>query len=352
LAAAVPNSSNAVAFRIALLAVSLLFAFAICEVAIRVMGASRPEWAFSRYMAELLLSRESDPIYRHSDDPALAYDLVPSARRAQLRINQRGFRGPEVAASPAAGTTRVAVIGDSELFGALLLEEETFPAQLQTALERRNGSAYEVLNFGVPGYTTLQELRMLTQRALPLQPSDVVLLYVFNDPIIESVVTLPGVSQADRSYLISFLKWFVRSYAPGFNPELATHHGKGRVDFYNELHEGESFEPVAKALQTMAREVTKAGARFWLVISPEVKYFDDFAEYPFHSVHERLHAMESDEITLIDPLAAFSAAGRTPLSFWVIATDNHKNGDAHRILADVAAAQMTESPREESRSTQ
>ena len=335
-----PRRRGGAGGRLAALGISLLIALLMCEALIRGIGAARPDWAFSRYVNELKLALDGGSIYRTSDDPVLAYELVPSVERGAVRVNRRGFRGAEIDASPAPGVHRVAVIGDSETFGALLLEHETFAAQLERALEQRSGADYEVMNFGVPGYNSQQELRVLEERALPLKPQDVVLLYVFNDPIVESVVSFPDLSWRDRSRLLTFLKWFLKSNAPGLNPELQGHRRGDKADFYRDLHEGESFAPVAETVRAMARAATGAGARFWLVILPEVKYFDDFAEYPFDSVHARLHALASQEISVVDPLAALSAAGRSPLSFWVIPTDNHKNGDAHAIMAGVAAEQM------------
>ncbi|MEE2704459.1 MAG: hypothetical protein VX614_10605, partial [Myxococcota bacterium] len=80
-------------------------------------------------------------LYIATDVPDLPYRLRPGfvgrplAHREDVRINRSGTRGPELATAETA--TRVLVVGDSVVFGHMLDEGETFPAQLQQEMDAR-----------------------------------------------------------------------------------------------------------------------------------------------------------------------------------------------------------------------
>jgi hypothetical protein len=78
---------------------------------------------------------------------------------------------PEDAIAPP--RPQIWVFGCSFTFGTLLSDEETFPWIAQTHLP-----AYDVVNFGVPGYSTLQMLIRLEEALKgPVRPAIVVLTY-------------------------------------------------------------------------------------------------------------------------------------------------------------------------------
>ena len=100
---------------------------------------------------------------------------------AYVRINRYGFRHGERAPGKPPGTYRVAVLGDSFIEAFQVPDEETFCAQLERRLQADSALAnrrVEVLNFGVSGYGTAQELRMLRHYVWPYEP-DLVLLAFF-----------------------------------------------------------------------------------------------------------------------------------------------------------------------------
>lgn len=95
---------------------------------------------------------------------------------AQLRsagesvsINRAGYRGREVAATPPAGTTRVALLGDSIAFGIGVSDRETFASLLDAE------PGLEVVNLAVEGYGPGQSLLRLEHRGLALRPDQVLM---------------------------------------------------------------------------------------------------------------------------------------------------------------------------------
>ncbi len=112
--------------------------------------------------------------------------LLPRAVRERfpftMTTNARGFRGPMPARAKPAGALRVVAIGNSSTFGWGVNDDETYPAQLGRALRAAlPGRPIEVMNAGVPGFTSFQGRRLLADEVLPLAPDFVVLAFGFND---------------------------------------------------------------------------------------------------------------------------------------------------------------------------
>ena len=121
---------------------------------------------------------------RASDDPVLAYELIPGAQGSgfgtEVSVNSLGFRGPEIAPDKPQGTQRIAVLGDSITFGNDLSLEETYPRRLELLLAEA-GYATEVCNLGVTGYDALQMAITLERFGPRLRPDLVVVGFCFND---------------------------------------------------------------------------------------------------------------------------------------------------------------------------
>ncbi|MFC2176368.1 SGNH/GDSL hydrolase family protein [Bacteroidota bacterium] len=75
----------------------------------------------------------------------------PNGQFEKWKLNQFGFRGPEISKAKPPGVYRIAVMGASEPFGQAESPGMEFPAQLQTILDRSRRGRYQVLNTAVPG---------------------------------------------------------------------------------------------------------------------------------------------------------------------------------------------------------
>jgi lysophospholipase L1-like esterase len=92
--------------------------------------------------------------------------------------NTLGLRGPEVREGP----FTILALGDSCTWGYRVPDDATYPAELQRLLDRRAGAGrYQVLNAGVPGWTSHQGLLYLEDRGLALKPRLLVTGFAFND---------------------------------------------------------------------------------------------------------------------------------------------------------------------------
>lgn len=167
------------AMRVVLLLVSFVIIFAAGEVVCRLLGLGA--WIYPKGM------------YRTSDIPALGVEFTPGftgrAYGTPVRINSRGFRGPDVSTTPAPGVYRIACVGDSVTFGMGVKEEEAWPAVLARDMAPPPGfDRVEVINEGVPGYNLRQDLTVLAEKTLLFSPNVIVLGVVANDMDPEYVV--------------------------------------------------------------------------------------------------------------------------------------------------------------------
>ncbi|MCA9727056.1 MAG: hypothetical protein KC729_05180 [Candidatus Eisenbacteria bacterium] len=161
-----------------LLAVSLLAIFAAEQWA-------RHRFPDLRYAAERQQRAEGlfirfDPRYGWANIPGRSARFQRLEFDTQVRINEDGFRGPRIPMARTTGKSRILVLGDSYVFGHGVEDDETFCAVLAHILP-----STEVVNFGVSGYSTDQELLLLQDRGLAYHP-DVVLLCLYRNDILDN----------------------------------------------------------------------------------------------------------------------------------------------------------------------
>lgn len=169
--------------RLGVLLASLVLALLLAEGLVRALRAPDPPAP----------GRWGDLVHRASEVPGLGYELVPGAsRRGQgtsIRVNRHGMR--DDAPLPAGAGHRIAALGDSFTFGFFVAQDDTWPAVLERKLaEARPDARWDVLNFGVGGYSTRDEARVLEHKALAFDPALVIVGYALNDPEIDPIQPL------------------------------------------------------------------------------------------------------------------------------------------------------------------
>jgi len=158
----------------------ILFGIAIAslvsEVGLRLAGYSYPEF--------------------YQVDTSRGYSLRPRMKgwyrkegKAYVEINSDGLRDREHSKTKPADTTRIAILGDSYAEALQVSQEEAFWAVLQSKLQGCNafaGKKVEVINFGVSGYGTGQELITLRERVWDYSPDIVLLAVTTNNDITDN----------------------------------------------------------------------------------------------------------------------------------------------------------------------
>lgn len=151
---------------ILLLFISVLLVLSALEVILRVFT---PETIVTRY------------------DPLLGWSLIPNATGHNKtpeydtveRINAEGLRGPEYPYAKPAGARRVVVLGDSFTEGYTVNDEDLFTTRLSGLLKGRKPYPVDVINMGVAGYSTDQELLVFNSQGKKYAPDITVLMFYY-----------------------------------------------------------------------------------------------------------------------------------------------------------------------------
>jgi hypothetical protein len=175
--------------------VLVLATLALCEGALRLR-------AYIKYGSAATGVRDPMVVYDREADlntPRPGYEV--SGARINIKINSLGFRGDEIARAKPAGTVRVACLGASTTFCAeVTSNHHTWPYLLQEKLKQAYpGVNFEVVNTALGGYTSVDNVKNLQHRVLPLDP-DLVIYYEANNEIVHDTQQLAareGLLRAD-----------------------------------------------------------------------------------------------------------------------------------------------------------
>lgn len=145
---------------------------------------------------------------------------------SEIRINNLGFRGGDVAIDKPDGTYRVIALGASSTFGYRNRDDETWPHDLEMALEARRtarGCAdvarFEVLNLGIPHLNAENLHALLLAEGLPLQPDLVAFYEGANETrLIDASLAQRAVSAlGDRLLVARFVRTLLRERLASFD---------------------------------------------------------------------------------------------------------------------------------------
>jgi lysophospholipase L1-like esterase len=298
----------------------------------------------------------------------LPYRLRPGLETAlfgiPVRVNQLGFRGPDITTPPGAGVRRVVVLGDSVVFGQGVREDETVAARLARRLAATGTERVEVWNAGVQGYDTVAQAALLESVVLGLHPAVVVVGMSLNDydpaPAYDPTGVLtrrpPGEAPAvlERSEFLLLLRWAVafargRLYtqmleaAPAAPPAPVTAggapHPLDRLVAAEHLRFYAAPDPVLwerleEALAKLGRLARAASVRLLVAIFPE-SYQVGVAAPDLMPQRKLLALCRAAEVTCLDLQPAFAAAGGT-----LFQDAQHPSARGHAVAADAIAAAL------------
>ena len=269
--------------------------------------------------------------------------------------NSAGLRDVERARRKDPAVRRILALGDSFTYGIGAAFEETYPAQLQAGLNRRQGRhpPVEVVNAGIPGYFPAAERLFLEHYGVDYAPDLVLVGFLPND-VIDTHMGL-GAVVVDRSgYLVtreaarlgSFAMWLTR------NSDLARlalarfQISEGyRTVRWRELHQSNGFHEkdwraIERELEQMVALARRVNARVVVVSIPERGPWTEKHRYPA----ERLGAWASRHgAELIDVLPAMiDASGRHPSSPLYYEKDGHCTPAGYAVIATEVSRALAE----------
>ncbi len=95
----------------------------------------------------------------------------------KISHNALGFRGPEITRELPPGVTRIVALGGSSTYCVKLTDQDTWPV----ILEQKLGPRFQVVNLGVPGYSTAEHVIQAAFWLSDLKPAVAVCYAGWND---------------------------------------------------------------------------------------------------------------------------------------------------------------------------
>ena len=298
-----------------------------------------------------------DPFQSDTD---LIWSLKPAwngfeLNGATVSINSLGLRGPAVSPTPAASVKRVLFLGDSVVFGHGLGDGSSIPSQLEQQLNQPSAEhKTEVLNAGVPGYSTFQSELYYRLHGQHLKPDLVLLGFCFNDVTerYTSVATYGGrrifMKNVDTSAGMSWpqrlwRKLAVRQALVSMRRDAARRGENYRVERLwtdsTAQHIKEAWQLVFDEIDRLAQAVDESGAEFVVVIFPySVQLLGNGPGDGPQGVLR--HHLEAHGIPILDLLDRLKQTGEPPEVYFV--DDNHFTTTGSAIVASQIAELINE----------
>lgn len=215
-------SRSLVGGKVGLVLASTAVALLVAEVALRLFGYAGQQER---------LAVEFDDTYGDVEAESWIYGppLVPGGRFAPHQFEHE-VNKPE-------DTWRMLFVGDSGTAGSGVGARNAFPLQFRRIHD--GGGRVEVINTGVPGLTTVGELRLLRDRLLVLEPDVVVLgLFMAND-LQHNLTQVRGARWPHAGWIrrrsalghLLFLRFLAHSAGTPFSPAPAEEHGIPMNDY-------------------------------------------------------------------------------------------------------------------------
>ena len=324
------------------LAVSLLIALLLGEVAVRIVlprpyadvDVSYPMVKDLPFAGDAIGLLPHATIFAQYDrDPC---DTLPEGERVVYRLNDWGFRDVRNESRLGREGPALVVLGDSFTFGAGVEARDCYTNVLADALP----SGVTVFNLAIPGYGTEDE-RKLAETVLPrIRPDAVLVGYCLNDP---APAWSPGYAEVFGFDLV------VRRDKEIDVPDSPSHllrlllraiHTRDLTEktlaWYRSLYEspGDPWIATQKDLLRIRNGAEAVGARLGVVVFP--MFIGLESDYPLTAAHRTVTDWCGENgIPVLDTLPLFLGTQTDKLI--VHPKDRHPNAAAHATIGKAAA---------------
>jgi hypothetical protein len=258
-------------------------------------------------------------------DNLLKVELNPSASvlfyEKPFTTNRWGMRDQEYELEKGPGIYRVALLGASHVMGWGVADDETFEWLLEDRLNRENSGdlyeRYEILNFAVSGYSTLDRLLVLEEKALAFEPD--VLFYIGHPGDAERTIdNLIERIKAGVEIPFGFVKEIVQK--AGITQDTSASDAKRRLQPYGD-------ELVVWAYEQIMADSERQGILPIWILLPRIVGVDEAEE----SVHAIQLAQDAGFIVLdLQDVYGTEDIEVIRLESW----DWHPNALGHQMIAD------------------
>ena len=290
---------------------SLAFCFLLLEVSVRLLSKNSKETQWN-------------------DRPRFYY--LPSGARS-LRV-------AKIESEKDANAFRIAVIGDSFSFAPYMQFDDAFPKKLERMLNLEGKRKVEIINLGVPGYSSSHEVRDL-RKFVKKEKVDLIILQMTLNDLEVKVMQPKGITTLLNPYqrfnseswtnpLLKNLK-SIGFIASKIHNQLAADAYKNYYfDLYNNEHAMALFKKSIGKISLISKSVKTPVVA---VVFPLFGYSLD-TNYPFQKMHTIIHqTLESEGISYLDLFDTYKGSSFERLTV-LPGEDFHPNEIAHRMAAE------------------
>lgn len=350
-------------FRIWAVVLGLLAAVSVLEISLWVLGIEPTVELTKRNLRYYGENNESLGFHCYSSNPNDEFQPLPDLTQGTWQLysyslppeqlpletiedtpwsvayprNSMGFRDVEHTPQPAEDVTRIAVVGDSFVFGEGVQFDGTLPVQINQAL----GPRYEVLNMGEVGASTQHEMALAYQAIEDLNVHRMIFVFLLND--IELTETL-GAQQDYINDLIIFRDVHLskRDASAWYKGHLRLLDFIGTrlqmrsiendtIQWYRDCYDTSKNSRNLLQLEASFHELSALpDCRVAMVIYPLMEGFQD--GYPFSEIHDMVRQLaENAGLPVLDLAASFE--GLKASGLWAHPADHHPNRRAQGIAA-------------------
>ncbi len=236
-----------------------------------------------------------------------------------VQTNSEGFRGSSFPVSPPPKQFRILAVGDSFTFGNKVGQGDPWPVQLQDVLCAETGSDVLVINGGIWGLNTTQEVANVEKWVPRYRPDVVILAYVPNDVVWEEVVQPADYNLYDKSHLYRFVREQV----------LQIRYLVGSRKYWAFDDSNPGWRASREALADFARLASENGFRPLVATFPYMETWDDEDRRDRETLAAAIDAIG---LPRLDLFPAYERHGN-PLGLQVEPTDTHPNREGYAVAA-------------------
>lgn len=200
---------------------------------------------------------------------------INQSHKTRSRLNRYGFNDNEHSLRKAPGITRIAVLGDSVIWGAGAEDQVIWTHKLELLLNQ-NGVKSEILNWGKPGWSTLDEYRFLKSDGIRYDFDLLLVGFVVNDPVMDESTQKNFIYNGgiiDRLLVQPISRYFfpnaISLFVDLINGFFDSFFGYGYVNWLNKVYSADDLKQYQALLKDMSEYCNARHIQVLFVMTPE-----------------------------------------------------------------------------------
>ena len=300
--------------------ISVIAGFVICESLLRINNAIKLNYDIEMWKyAKILKQKSENHKIGHIHQPNKSAFL----QGVEIRINNRGFRGPSLESYPTIVDRRIMLIGSSITFGWGVEEEYVFSSILQkNAL--KDGKVWAVYNGGIGNYNTQRYVTNYIENWRDIEIDDLIVQYFINDTEVLEREFERKVNFFTKNTHAGVLLWKVLN---SLNQDLRIENIKS---YYEKLYmdDFEGYQEMIMQLEKLSNFCELKKINCYLLVTPDIHQLEP---YELKFIHRKIKKIAEDlNFKTLDLLKTLNSLPAKKL--WTLNNDPHPKALGHKLM--------------------